>query len=215
VKLTVPPWRLARMPKASPQEDVDEAVRWALRKISSWRTPVNWSERDWCGEVKAITAAAGWLADVDYDPRRGVPRSAFVYQRALTSAWTRYRQEWAYCKYLASQANTNGQRLAAPAETRMHGPGLNRTLGRAIDQLSLPEQWLIRQLFWNGATQHQLATVLRISQQAVSRRKRRALKHLRRLLHEVRRSHLSSNLFAAAAFLSQALDLGPAPDWGL
>jgi hypothetical protein len=43
----------------------------------------NWSAHDWFDEVKAMTAAARCQAELDYDFERGVPFSAFLYQRVL------------------------------------------------------------------------------------------------------------------------------------
>src|SRR5262245_10540757 len=108
-------------------EDANNALQRARRKIRSWQTPGNWSGRDWLDEVKAITATAGWLAEMDYDPGQRVPRSAFIYRRAVTSAWTRYRQEWAYCRHFACEpAGTIGL-ITLTSETKT-SEGLNGNL---------------------------------------------------------------------------------------
>ena len=175
----------------------------------------NWSRRDWLDEVQAITAAAGCVAEGDYDAGRGVPRHAFIYRRAITSVWTRYRQEWAYCLRFVPKPENEIRPARLNAELENTDMTLLRNLPKALDQLSLSQQWLIRQLFWQGATQGGLALILRISQQAVSRRKERALKRLRRLLEMTCRSHLAPKAIAALAFLEQTLDFFPVPDCGL
>lgn len=196
-------------------EDANNAVQRALRKIRCWHTPENWSGRDWWDEVEAITATAGWRAEMDYDPGQRVPRSAFIYRRAITSAWTRYRQEWAYCRHFARETANPIELMTTTSETGTCGGPLNCNLGEALSQLTQREQWLIRQLFWHGATEGRLATKLRISQQAVSRRKGRALKHLRRLLHHPQQSLLRLKVFLTSAFLAQSLDLITLTDCGL
>jgi DNA-directed RNA polymerase specialized sigma24 family protein len=155
------------------------------------------------------------MAGLDYDAAREVPLGAFIYRQAIASTWTRYRQEWAYCLHTAPETLEEIEKVLPRRETGAIDPNLYRKLSKAFDQLSLPEQWLIRQIFWHGATQGGLALVLRISQQAVSRRKARALKHLRRLLHGEPRSHFVARLLAVCAFLNQALDFFPVLDCGL
>src|SRR5262245_60863783 len=186
----------------SVDEGANQAVQRALKKIRCWRTPGNWSGRDWVDEVRAIAATAAWQAEMDYDPKRRIPLAAFAYRRAITSAWTRYRQEWAYCRHFVPDAANSRGLVAATPETRDREENLNGEVGRALSQLSFQEQWLIRQLFWSGATEGRLATTLRISQQAVNRRKRRALKHLRCFLDRTQQRHLRCKLFVVSAFLA-------------
>ena len=49
-------------------------------------------------------------------------------------------------------------------------------------ELPPPDQLLIRQLFWEKTPEDKLAVNLKISQQAVSKRKRKIIGKLRRLL---------------------------------
>ena len=65
--------------------DTNDAIQRALGKARSWQPPGNWSPRDWLDEVQAIAAAAGCVAEGDYDAGRGVPRNAFIYRRAIAS----------------------------------------------------------------------------------------------------------------------------------
>src|SRR5205809_4895153 len=95
-------------------DELSATLRQAFRRILSWRIPPNWSAHDWFDEVKAITAAARWKAELDYDFERGVPLSAFLYQRVLTCAWTRYRQEWAYALRFVQEDGTGGDEAATP-----------------------------------------------------------------------------------------------------
>jgi hypothetical protein len=79
--------------------------------------------------------------------------------------------------------------------------------------LPSPDRWLIQQLFWNHKTEDQLSATLRISQQAVSKRKGRVLKRLRRVCHTYS-IILSQFLSVALAFLD-SVDLLPAADFWL
>jgi DNA-directed RNA polymerase specialized sigma24 family protein len=175
----------------------------AFRRILSWRIPPNWSAPDWFDEVKAITAAACCRAELDYDGERGVPLSAFLYQRVLTCAWTRYRQEWSYALRFVQEKGT-GCDEATPAH-----PGLpercasDDSLQCALLELPFADQWLVRQLFWNSLSQGKVAQKLKITQQAVSKRKRKIIRKLRQLLRGTR----TAILLSGTLFLDRVSDL--------
>src|SRR5579871_2071177 len=80
-----------------------EVLGCCLKRLNSWRIPPNWSASDWLKEIKAIGTAAAWQAEGEFDPSRGVPVAAFLYQRILARVFTRYRQEWAYALHLAPE----------------------------------------------------------------------------------------------------------------
>ena len=71
-------------------------------RICCWRTPPNWSNREWIEEIKAHAIAASCRAICEYDATRGVPLEAFVYQRVIARVLTRHRQEWNYALRFAS-----------------------------------------------------------------------------------------------------------------
>ncbi len=203
---------LASRVQSARDGDADDAIRRAFGVVRNWRTPLNWSRRDWHREARAIIAAAGCRADFDYDPKRGVPRAAFVYKRAVASAWTRYRQEWAYAlRFGAAAPRTVKQPAATVRCPNDSDRAMDRPLCDALNQLPLTDRWLIQQLFWNRKTEDQLAATLRISQQAVSKRKGRVLKRLRRACNG-HLAFLSQFLSSTVAFLD-SLDLLPAADF--
>jgi DNA-directed RNA polymerase specialized sigma24 family protein len=187
----------------------DDAIRRAFGAVRNWRTPPNWSRRDWHREAKAIIAAAGCRADLNYDPKRGIPRAAFVYKRAVASVWTRYRQEWAYAlRFATAPPMIAEQPASTPRCPNDNDSAMDRLLRDALNQLPSMDQWLIQELFWNRKTEDQLAAGLRISQQAVSKRKGRVLKQLRRACNTVTPSEFVSSTLA---FLG-SLGLLPAAD---
>ena len=178
--------------------------------MRGWFPPPNWSLCDWQKEARAIIAAAGCRADFDYDPKRGVLRAAFVYKRAVASVWTRYRQEWAYARrFAAAPPKTIERPVSAPRDSNDTAGATDRLLGEALKQLPSPDRWLIQQLFWNRQKEDQLAATLRMSQQAISKRKGRVLKRLRRVCNL---ALVSQFLSVVAAFLD-SLDLLPAADF--
>lgn len=190
----------------------DDAILRAFAAVRSWRTPPNWSLRDWHNEARAIIAAAGCRADLDYDAKRGVPRTAFIYRRAVASVWTRYRQEWSYAvRFAAGLQPPCEQPIPAPSVPNHCDPALDRPLCDALSQLPSVDRWLIRQLFWNRKTEHQLAAALCISQQAISRRKGRVLKQLRRVCNLA----LLSQFVSVVAACLDSLGLIPATDFWL
>ena len=158
------------------------AVRRALCRARSWQTPPNWSSRDWLNEVRAITVAAGSLAELEYEPARGVPLEAFVYCRALASAWTRYRQEWAYYVRFAATPDNGWTEYATVLGAESGPEAIEPLVARALMQLSHTDRCLIQQLFWKRLTESRIAAALGTTQQAVSKRKLRILKQLRMLL---------------------------------
>ena len=167
-------------------DDLDAALHRAFRRILSWRIPPNWSVHDWSEEVRAITAAARCHAELDYDSERGVPLGAFLYQRALTCAWTRYRQEWAYALRFIQENGNGHDEAGTPHTSVLELCPPNDSLQCALLELPFADQWLIRQIFWNKATEDKVATNLKISQQAVSKRKRKIICKLRRLMSAAR-----------------------------
>lgn len=177
-------------------DEQNAALHRAVHKVLLWRIPPNWSAHDWFDEVNAIVAAARCQAELDYDPQRRVPLSAFLYQRALTCAWTRYRQEWGYAlHFIQNDGNKDGE-AAAPDTSVFEGSPPNASLQCALLELPLADQRLIRQLFWNKTPEHKVATNLKISQQAVSKRKRKIICKLRRALRDNRATSLISGALA-------------------
>ena len=146
-----------------------------------------------------MTAAARCQGELDYDFKRGVPLSAFLYQRALTCAWTRYRQEWAYALRFMQEDENGCDEAAAPRTSLPEVCPPDDLLQCALLELPFTDQWLIRQLFWNSVSEDKVARNLKITQQAVSKRKRKIICKLRHLLGDARPAMLfSGTLFWCA-----------------
>lgn len=168
--------------RSAKENDVDDAVRQAFIRARSWRRPPHWARHNWLEEVGAILQCAAASAVLDYEPERGVSFGAHVYMRAVGAVWTRYRQEWSY--YLHSAIEVGGTEPIEMPFERLHADEtIQYFLGKALSQLSVEDQLLIRQLFWNRTHQDRVATMLKLSQQEVSRRKVRVLRLLHRALH--------------------------------
>ncbi len=127
--------------------------------------------------MRAQGAAAALQAVGAYDRSRGVPFSAFVRQRVMSGAFTRYRREWRYAI-----------RCVSPPDESEHGSvtrdsscsaGVLESLRFALSRLTELDKRVIEQLFWEGNTEAEIAQRLGISQQAVSRRKKLILHDLR------------------------------------
>jgi len=154
-----------------------------LRRIFHWRVPPNWSRRDWFFEVRAQCAAAAWRAACDYDASRNVPFEAFVRRRVMESALGRYRQEWRYEIRYGSVRGASGN---GEPRTKAVESDLIASLREAMKLLSPAEKRLIQDLFWRERTEAVVAERCRVSQQAVSKRKKAVLKHLRQSLSHSR-----------------------------
>lgn len=147
-----------------------------LRRICAWRVPPNWSAFDWFEEMQAQAACAVCQAVRDYDPARGVPFSAFARQRLLTSALTRYRQEWAYA--VRWVVGADGDENESSGSDSFDLALVHERLRQALARLSEPERWLLKQLFWKARTEADIAHEVGITQQAVSKRKHLILRDL-------------------------------------
>jgi len=145
------------------------------RRIHSWRVPPRWNPLDWWDEARAEAALAACAAARDFDPTRGVPRAAFLYQRIVAGVWTRYRQEWAYGRHLRAPRPLEEW----PAPDDSCSPEVDTAeLARFLGQLGERDRWLIRQLFWDGRTEAAVARDLGISQQGVYERRFQILRWL-------------------------------------
>jgi DNA-directed RNA polymerase specialized sigma24 family protein len=152
-----------------------------LRRIRSWRAPPNWRPFHWREEIEAHAAAAACAAESAYDPASRIPFGAFVYQRVMARALTRYRQEWAYaCRCISDSENDNGECLQCAAACRRD----HCDLDAALASLSEAQRWLLEQLYWRDRTEAAVAARLGLSQRAVSKRKQVALRILREWLDD-------------------------------
>jgi hypothetical protein len=162
-----------RQPK---ETDADDTVCRAFARVSSWRTPPNWSRRDWVDEAQGIIQSAAACAVFDYDVERGVPLRAHIYVRAVAAAWTRYRQEWSYSLH---QSGKDVEPTAMPFDRAQADETIQYFLGHALNRLGIEDQLLIEQLFWHRTREDRVAAMLKVSRQEVSRRKVRVLRLLR------------------------------------
>lgn len=163
-------------------QDVADGFRWGSVRARSWRTPPNWSFRDWCDEILAAAISSAWQAKQDFDPSRGVPLAEFVSSRIKARTLTRYRQEWRFALGIMLSDAEVIERLIDADPTMHASRAAFESLDRALEQLPRRERWLIDQIFWQHRTEADIAAELEISQPAVNKRKRAALLHLRALL---------------------------------
>jgi DNA-directed RNA polymerase specialized sigma subunit len=128
--------------------------------------------------MRAQSAAAAWQAARDYDTSRGVPFEAFVRERVMEAALLRYRQEWRYVTRYG--ADTGGPKRNEPRIEVVASDLF--ALREAVNLLPPAEKRLIRDLFWQERTEASVARRSGVSQQAVSKQKKAALRHLRQAL---------------------------------
>jgi len=159
-------------------------------RICSWRTPPNWSNREWFEEIKAHAIAASCRAISEYDVARGVPLEAFVYQRVIARVLTRLRQEWSYAlRFVSDNDSEKDEDIDSASRHRSDAVDLAQSDGliydelkQAIASLSESNRWLITQLFWNGQTEVDIAHALGIGRRAVNKRKHAILQSLHEVL---------------------------------
>ena len=158
-----------------------EAMAACLRRIRAWRVPPNWALPQWHEEIEGHALAAACDAQAAYDPARGVPFGAFVYQHVMARVLTRYRQEWSYARRCVCQVESKGDVCPDCA-----APGVpdHCDLDEAVASLSVAQRWLLEQLFWRERTESAVGSVLGLSQRAVSKRKQVVLATLRHWLDD-------------------------------
>jgi RNA polymerase sigma factor (sigma-70 family) len=180
------------MEELSPK--VQKAVQVALHQARQWRCPIHWDGKEWQKELDAIAQAAAFEACFYFDEQRGMTLETFVFWQVLTALRDFHRREWAYfafhCGHLTKVSDEGeageGDESAEVCE-EVATEGLEREWRRylifwALERLSERERQVINRLYWDGRTEAEIAHELGISQQAVSKIKRKAIQKLRELL---------------------------------
>ena len=146
-----------------------------------------------------MLCVAAWLAEMDFDPSRGVPFDGFLYQRGMARAFTRYRQEWCYgMRFCSGRPDIclRGEEDPGELDYRPHVSGRVRVADEAISSkgsdspleelaealagLSEPNRRLIELLFWEERSECEIAKEFGISQPAICKRKQTVLRALQR-----------------------------------
>lgn len=153
-----------------------------VRRTHSWSIPPRWSLRDWWEEIDAESIAAALHAIQVFDPSCGPTLRSFVYHRILSRALARYRQEWAYALHCGVSSGAKSSALRSD-DQEVATSDVKEWLICTLARLTEGDQRLIELLFWEGWTESEVAGKLGISQQAVSKRKRKALLELRKCLN--------------------------------
>jgi RNA polymerase sigma factor (sigma-70 family) len=148
-----------------------------LRRLYSWREPPNWSRQDWREEIRAEAIAAECEAERDFDPSLGVPVGAFIRQRILARALTRYRREWAYGRR-CGPASENHELDGISHSDEWLGD-VSESVRHFLHRMPDHHRRLIECLFWEDKTEVEVARALQCSQSAISVRKHRILEQLR------------------------------------
>jgi RNA polymerase sigma factor (sigma-70 family) len=180
---------------AATAEVLKPVLQACQRRIRSWWVPPNWSPIDWFEEIEAVETIAAWQAVCLYDASAGIKCEAFVYQKIMAHALTRYRQEWTYALRCISTdectnfaRSSNGASDAAGSTRRdIHlvttsvntAAPIFEDLDDALRTLSGAQHRLIKKIFWHGQTEDKIGKELGISQRAVSKRKHVILESLR------------------------------------
>ena len=147
------------------------AVKRCLARVRHWKVPPNWSRHQWLEEA----AAQAELAATIERPTVGEPsasrlRANAIASRILNSVLKSYRQEWSFARHCGRCI------VCEPAEPDDPDDGVAPMLPClpcALAQLSEPDRRLIQMLYWEHRTEAQIAADFGISQQAISKRKRR------------------------------------------
>jgi RNA polymerase sigma factor (sigma-70 family) len=112
----------------------------------------------------------------------------FARSRVHSRCLARYRQEWAFGRRFVPEGALTESWAAAVAAGGGSGRGEveagaehcqdTLVVREALACLPAAQQWLVRELFWGGRSEAELASELGISRRAVNKRKQRALSSL-------------------------------------
>jgi RNA polymerase sigma factor (sigma-70 family) len=118
----------------------------------------------------------------------------FVFWQVLTALRDFHRREWAYfafhCGHL-SRVSDEGEAGEGDESAEVCEEVVTESLEQewrrylicwALERLSERERQVVKQLYWDGRTEAEIAHELGISQQAVSKIKQKAIQKLRELL---------------------------------
>jgi RNA polymerase sigma factor (sigma-70 family) len=159
----------------------DHPVSWrrmwesCVAQIRRWRIPPRWNDVDWVAELQSEGAAAALEAIACFEPSRNVPLHAYVRMRVMGRVLTRYRQEWTYAIRQVPEEVSDASELSSLASPSWPVDELRDVL----TQLDDPDRALIIRIFWNAETEAEIARSLGLSQQAISRRKKKILDKIR------------------------------------
>lgn len=162
------------------------SLRPALQRARTWAAPPNWMFASWQEELCQTAYSAALTAEREYDQARGVTFELFIHYRALAKLLAFYRAEWLFATKCAETARTPDCNEDPPGSANRISSDLSpdeyltqREIHNLLCTLSADQRTLIWSLFWERRTESELASKLRISQRAVSKRKHGVLRSLR------------------------------------
>jgi RNA polymerase sigma factor (sigma-70 family) len=159
--------------------ELDFVVSSSLRRIRRWRVPPSWTTREWFEEVESEANVAGLQASQEFDETRGVPREAFLRQRVMRRTLALYRREWSYAVRRVVEDELDLRAEVGKKDPAKYVVKL-RVLQRSLELLPEPDLCIIEGIFWGARSETEIAEELGITQQAVSKRKRKILDVLRK-----------------------------------
>lgn len=159
--------------------ELDFVVSSCLRRIRRWRVPPSWTPREWFEEIEAEANVAGLQAFQEFDETRGVPREAFLRQRVMRRSLALYRREWSYAVRRVIEEELDRRAEPGKKDLARYVARL-LFLQRSLALLPAPDLGIIEGLFWGARSETEIAAELGITQQAVSKKKRKILAVLRR-----------------------------------
>ena len=106
--------------------------------------PPRWTRSAWREEARAQGVLSAFEALREFDPARGVPQSAFLYQRVIASVWNLSRREWALARRVR-EADPFPDPVVPPSF--LLDPELIEQLAPILEKLPEADRGLILQLF--------------------------------------------------------------------
>ncbi len=164
-----------------------------LREVSRWKTPPNWSEKEWQEEMKGVALLAGWTAFCSHRLRQKqkIPARLFVKGRIKAALLQRYREEWRFaarCQPCVQSSDNDVDETGETAVEEIADVSAEMVFWWRVEvrdflsRLEPKEHYLLERLFIDGLTEQEVANELGISQATVSRWKQEVIEKLKSML---------------------------------
>ncbi len=158
------------------------AVSRCMARVQRWKVPPNWSRCQWLEEASAQAELAA-IACQTMDKSVPAPGILNTYDNRIhNSVLHRYRQEWSFARHCGLTVVREPVEKDDPED---ESAAMLPSIPNALGKLSEPDRRLIEMLYWKHCSESQVAADMGVSQQAISKRKRRILSTLSAVLkHE-------------------------------
>ncbi len=158
------------------------AVSRCMARVQRWKVPPNWSRCQWLEEASAQAELAAITSQTVCQSVTAPGIVNTFDSRIHNSVLHRYRQEWSFARHCGLPV---AREPVEDDEPEDEVDAMLPCIPDALARLSEPDRRLLQMLYWEHRSEAQIAADMGVTQQAISKRKRRILSALSTVLkHE-------------------------------